>query len=300
MLTSLISLLLSCAGPPTAALTWREQWEILILTEDGGLIEGIASSGNTGMIKGEGQFRANRWFDGGTPIFFSMDGGPADIDVAPAHDAIRVGSALLGRFEDGDHWTLRFSNDAANAIVHIDPGGPRPPISTVMNTGGQWTLASAITHGRSHGWFTAGRRGGMFEGRAVALHRGGDGRPDLPRQTVVIMGPDVSIGIDQQGQQQLIWARIGDHDVPAADMRLNIADSGPITIDFRPGADLEITLEPSGLGGSVDTATGLLPPERWIAHVANLGLNRHVSRAKTTFSYSGKTHSVSAAIVQVN
>ena len=300
MLPSLLSRLLSCAGPPTAALTWREQWEVLILTEDGGIIEGLASAGNTGMFRGEGQFRANRWFKGDSPILFGMDGGPADIDISAAHDAVRVGSALMGRFEDGEHWTLRFSNDAANAIVHIDPGGPRPPLSTTMVNGGQWTLASAMTHGQSHGWFTAGRRGGIFEGQAVALHRGGDGRPDLPRQTVAIIGPGVSIGIDTQGDQRFIWARIGDLDVATNDLSVDIASTGEATLDFRPGTPLVINLTPTSVGGVSDIAAGLSAPERWLARSAGLGTTRHVHRATTTFDFQGSAHRASAIIVEVN
>ena len=67
-------LLLACNGSPSDALTWREQWEIIVITEDGGLIEGVASTGNTGMFRGEGQFRARRLFRKASPIIFEMDG----------------------------------------------------------------------------------------------------------------------------------------------------------------------------------------------------------------------------------
>ena len=59
MTTLFLTLLLSCtgAGTPTESLAWREQWEILVLTEDGGLIEGTAVVGNSGMFRGAGHFQ---------------------------------------------------------------------------------------------------------------------------------------------------------------------------------------------------------------------------------------------------
>ena len=296
---SLLCLLLSCAGPPTDALSWREQWEILILTEDGGIIEGIANTGNTGMYRGEGQFRANRWFTSGTPILFGMDGGPADVDVSSAHDAVRVGSALVGRFDDGEHWTMRFSNDEANAIVRIDPGGPQPPLSTGMSAEGQWTLASPISNGRSHGWFTAGRRGGMFEGKSVALHRGGDGRPPGPRQTVVIMGPRVSIGLDSHGSQRLAWARIGDLDLPTSGLTFSVSESGNGTLDFGPETALSIDLVPTGCSGTSEVHQDLSVLERLMADFSGLATSRTVRRAKTRFKLGEEEFSASAVIVDV-
>ena len=49
------------------------------------------------------------------------------------------------------------------------------------------------SNGRTHGWFTAGRRGGIFEGKTVTLHRGGDGHPRGGRETAVILGRDVRL-----------------------------------------------------------------------------------------------------------
>ena len=181
-----------------------------MLTEDGGLIEGTAVVGNSGMFRGAGHFRARRWFKGDSPILFEMDGGAADVDVAQTHDSVRIGSALIGRLEDGEHWSMRFSHEQANAIVRVDPGGPPPPMATGITESGQWTVSSPISNGRTHGWFTAGRRGGIFEGKTVTLHRGGDGHPRGGRETAVILGRVVSIGLDLQADRRLLWARVGD------------------------------------------------------------------------------------------
>jgi hypothetical protein len=283
-----IILLAGCAGPPTDAITWREQWELLILTEDGGLVDARVGVGNTGILRRQGHLRANRWSAVDSPILFGLDGGPGDVDVSDSHDAIRVGSALLGRYESGDNWTLRVSDDDANAIVHVNPGGPVPPMATSMDDSGQWTMTSPITHGAAHGWFTAGRRGGMFEGRAIALHRGGDGRPSGPRQAAFVLGTAISIGFDEQGDQRLAWARIGDMDVPMDDLRQTIDADGMHTLDFRPTADLEVRLRPNGVGGSLDVHDHLYAPEKVLAQAAGLLSYRTVLRADVELLHQGE------------
>ena len=202
MLSIGIMLLQACIGPPDQALNWRKQWELLILTEDGGMVDARISVGNTGILRRQGHLRANRWAAKDTPILFSLDGGPGDVDISDMHDAVRVGSTLLGRYETGDNWTLRISDDSANAIIHVDPGGPDAPMSTALEDHGQWTITAPITHGKAHGWFTAGRRGGMFEGRAIAIQRGGDGQPG-PRTAAFVLGDGVSIGLDAHEGQRL-------------------------------------------------------------------------------------------------
>ena len=293
-------LLLACNGSPSDALTWREQWEIIVITEDGGLIEGVASTGNTGMFRGEGQFQARRLFRKASPIIFEMDGGAADIDVSDAHDSVRIGSALVGRFEDGDHWTMRFAHEQANAIVRIDPGGPEPPMTTKMLDSGQWTVTTPISRGQTHGWFTAGRRGGMFEGTSIAFHRGGDGIPQTARETAVIMDSAVSIGIDRQGGQDLRWARIGDVDLPTDDLRLTLRTDGSGTLDFGPAVDLVIDLQPTGVGGESDALGHLLSPELQIAQMVGLRGERRLHRTRAKFSHDGTTYAVGGFTLQVD
>ena len=39
-------LLQACVGPPDQALNWRKQWELLILTEDGGMVDASGGVGD--------------------------------------------------------------------------------------------------------------------------------------------------------------------------------------------------------------------------------------------------------------
>ena len=302
-MTSLfLTLLLSCtgAGTPTESLAWREQWEILVLTEDGGLIEGTAVVGNSGMFRGAGHFRARRWFKGDSPILFEMDGGAADVDVAQTHDSVRIGSALIGRLEDGEHWSMRFSHEQANAIVRVDPGGPPPPMATGITESGQWTVSSPISNGRTHGWFTAGRRGGIFEGKTVTLHRGGDGHPRGGRETAVILGRVVSIGLDLQADRRLLWARVGDTDLPLDTVDLTIRTDGSAQIDFRPTLDLVIPITSTRVGGAVNALAHLSAPERAVAEAMGMTGERRVRRGEASFTLDGVEHRAPAVTVVVD
>lgn len=299
LFVSLLSAL-GCAGPPTDALTWREQWELFVLTEDGSLIEGRVATGNTGLYRGQGHFRANRWMPGTTPILFSMDGGPADVDVGDGHESVRVGSALLGQYEDGPHWTLRLAHEEANAIVHVDPGGPSVDMATSMDSNGQWTVAVPIAHGQAHGWFTAGRRGGKFEGRAIAIHRGGDGAMGQPRALVSAIGPGISIGLDQHGATRAAWAQIGDRQIPTDSLILTVNEQGQSVLDFRPMVDLVVTVTPSAIGGSFPGHTNLLAAERIIASAAGSFADRTVHRGRATVDFEGSNTTVNGLVLTVH
>ena len=140
----------------------------------------------------------------------------------------------------------------------------------------------------------------MFEGRAIALHRGGDGQPKTERQTAVLMGPDVSIGIDEQGGQQMQWARIGDLDLPLGDLKMTLHTNGGATVDFRPAVDLKIDLKPTGVHGASDAFEGLLPPERWIAERAGLRGNREIHRTRAQFTHDGTEYSVNGFTLRID
>ncbi|MEC8193285.1 MAG: hypothetical protein VX127_11165 [Myxococcota bacterium] len=290
---------LGCASAPTESLTWREQWELFVLTEDGSLIEGRVATGNTGLYRGQGHFTASRWMPGTTAIVFAMDGGPADVDVSDAHESVRVGSALLGRYEEGPHWTLRLAHEEANAIVHVDPGGPPVDLATSLVDGKQWTVAVPIANGDAHGWFTAGRRGGKFEGRALAVHRGGDGAIREPRTLVTALGNGISIGLDRQGTNRAGWARIGDRDIPTDRVVHATGARGESILDFRPQTDLVVTVTPGTIGGNFDGHAELLAGERLVAGAWGHRGDRRIRRGKAEVAFEGEDLVASGLVLEV-
>jgi hypothetical protein len=280
--------LLACGGSPSDSLLWREAWEVLISTTDSGVVDGRAAVGNTGLLRGQGHLNLDRWSTDESPMLYSIHGGPEDVDVSGTRDAVRIGSALIGRFETGENWTIRASSDAASAILHIDPGGPQPPIATGRIGDGQWTATAPITQGPVHGWYTAGKRGGLVEGLAIALHRGGDGRAEGPRRAAFAVSRDLTIGFDQQDAITLSWARVKDRDFPMEDARLSLSADGSARLDLRPSADLWIKFEPTGAGGQRDGLEHLLPPERLLAEASGHHAQRQVQRTSAVIHLEGK------------
>jgi hypothetical protein len=292
--------LLACSSTPSDALQWRESWEVLIATQDGGVVDVHAAVGNTGLLRGQGHLNLDRWSRSETPILYGLHGGPEDVDVAPGRDAVRVGTALMGRFETGENWTVRVSSAEANAILHIDPGGPQPPMATARVGDGQWTVTAPITQGPVHGWTTAGKRGGLVKGLAVALHRGGDARLDAPRRAAFAVGKSISIGFDLQGEVGLRWARVGDRDFPVDEGRLSWSSDGSARLDFRPAVDLWVELQVSEAGGIRDGMDHLLPPERWIASAASHRARREVRRATAMVHLEGSISRVPGILLRVD
>ncbi len=295
----LLWLVLGCSQAPTDALTWREAWEVLIATEDGGIIDAHASIGNSGMMRGEGRVHIDWWASGETPILYTIEGGPNDIDVSDARDAVRVGTALVGRYEEGDHWTVRAASDGANAILRINPGGIAPPMATALVGGGQWTISAPMTLGTAHGWYTAGKRGGMLQGRSVVLHRGGDGQPNGPRKGLFILGNEASIGIDQQGDLQLAWANIGGQDFDLTEVKLTTSANGEVQFDLRPAQALQVRVKPLPVGGMRDGHEHLLAPEQWAARSWGRGARRQIQRGIATISMNDREFRSPAILLSV-
>lgn len=292
--------ILGCSDRPTDSLLWRESWEVLIATQGGGLIDARATVGNTGLLRGQARLHLDRWSQTESPILYGVHGGPEDVDVSTARDAVRVGTTLIGRYESGENWTIRASSEEANAILHIDPGGPKPPMATGRIGDGQWTLTAPITQGPVHGWYTAGKRGGLVEGYAVALHRGGDGRAEGPRTAAFVVSPTISIGFDQQDDVSLRWARVDDRDFSIEDARLTQSADGSARLDLRPSADLWIQFEPSDAGGSTDGLDHLLPPERWVAKAASHTALRTIRRYTAVIHIEGTIRRSAGLLVVVD
>ena len=63
--------LLACLPPPH-----RDSWEILTLLENGQLFEARFTKGDTGILKGQGHLRVNRWIHRSTTMSFHLDTPP--------------------------------------------------------------------------------------------------------------------------------------------------------------------------------------------------------------------------------
>lgn len=284
---SLLVLVLSgCGGSPSDAVTWRESWEMVILTDQNRLIDARVTVGNTGVLKGQGHVQVDRWAPGEAPIQYGRTTAPSQTVRAPTGTAVTADADNL-TYGNG-RWTLSVRSDDASAVLHLgEDRGPEVAPSAVALDGGQWSTEAAITLGRAEGWIEAGKRGGKVSGRGVFLRRGGDGIPDGPRHAAFVLGPRVGIGVDRQGENLVAWATLDGVALDASDARITVEPDGAVQLDFTPAVDLVATLQPTRVNGTTDPHQHLTAPERALAGALVPMPLRQVTAAQAMVEYKG-------------
>ncbi len=188
----------ACA--PEAQLTWHEEWELLGLTRDGGLLDVTVAVGNTGTLRGEGRLRLDRAEPGSGRIRYRRAAGPEDTTVFAERQRVEIGEDRL-EAETG-RWALRVRSDDANAVLLLKPwaGVPRPDDTTLPAWGGTQRRSVPVAGGDLDGWIEAGKRGGQVEGAGVLVHRAGAGVLPWPRRTLAVLGgAGLVVWLEQQG-----------------------------------------------------------------------------------------------------
>lgn len=262
--------LAACARTPTAAITWRESWEILALTEDLGLLDLRGTVANTGLLRGQGTMRLDRCFSATSALAAGRDEAPANVAISPAHDAVQIGPDSL-RLESGGVWTGSISGPDGAARLQIRPSGEGLPPTSWMEGGGQWAISAPVTEGDMAGWAEAGERGGLLRGRAVVLHRGGDGVPRGGRLSAVVLGRGISAGLDAEGEGQQRWLRVDGATLDASAGAFSWQPKGRAILDFRPAAEVWISLRHPIAACSRDPLEHLFPVEQFFARLAGFG-----------------------------
>ena len=286
----------ACSSAPSQRVTWRESWEWLILTSRGQIVDARVTVGNTGLLRGQGHVRLNRWMEEGAPIVYRRLWAPGQTAVFPDRTRVRLGSDRMEM--ERLKWTLELHSDTTNAVVHLAPTDtlevkPSPTLTTT----GQWTTAASIAAGRASGWVEAGERGGQVDGRGVLLYRAGDGMVSGPRQTLVLMGADVSVGLDTQGDHTLAWVHLDGEELDATGARLAQTRDGWMA-EF-PRANLVIDLR----GRNPQGSDPLNPDEMFVGQLGRQFLGQPATRTiqavQATLSRPGGTTVAPGLLVQV-
>ena len=286
--------LLACGHRPEERVTWRERWEILGLPEDGGVVDVVASVGNTDLLRGQGHLHMDFWPASSSPVLLGRDTAPMATQWTPERDSVVLGTDRLARQKDGA-WMARFSDLEANSRVTVRPDGDALPPATWSVGGGQWGVEVLAPGGALAGWTEAGKQGGSLVGRAVVLHRGGDGLPRGERVTVVLEGRGVSAGLDREAGGGVAWAQ--GRALAQDDIKLQMDLQGRTTVDFRPQVDLWAALRLREAGGLREPSSTLLGPERWLYTTLGLEPPRALRRALAEVHVGADTWDVPALIL---
>lgn len=271
------------AGPPGSAITWRESWTILGVTDEGGAVFMEAGAHNLGLLRGQGALDLVRQLPGEGALPFRLQVAPVETRVAADHRGVALGPHYVGQDDGG--WSADLLDPDARARLRLTSVGGAPARDAWLEGGGQWRSEVSVVHGRLVGAVTADERGGPLSGWGVALHGGGDGRPALPRDLVVVAGATGSVGVEQWGAGRVAWARLDGQDLPVGDARMSL-DNGLYTIDFNPTVDLVVSARRQapvalGLGGA------LTAPERWLFTRMSWPTARTIGSLQATLRYRG-------------
>lgn len=296
LVLSLSQSLAGCTAAPSDRLTWRETWELIILTGSGQIVDARMTVGNTGLLRGQGHLRLDRWADGTSPIHHHRRAAPGETGVWPERERVRMGADLLDL--ERHTWTLRVQSDDAQAVIHLAPTeGLKVAPAVGMTATGQWSMTASVPTGRASGWVEAGKRGGEVDGRGFLLYHGGDGMPRGPRRSLLLQGGDLSVGLEEHGDLNLAWLHTGGVALDATGARL--AETREGWMASFPEAETTITLVGRDVGGSSLVRTDLVGPE----HVGPWALGqrdtRTVQAVQATVTRPGSTQIVPGVLIQV-
>jgi hypothetical protein len=271
------------AGPPAAAVSWRESWTILGVTDEGGAVFVEGGAHNQGLLRGQGNLDLLRQMPGDGVLPFRLRVAPIETVLDPEHRGIGLGPHWVGQDDAG--WSANLLDADARARLRLSPVSPATAGDTWLEGGGQWRSEVPVVHGRLVGAVTADERGGPLSGWGVALHSGGDGRPALPRHLVVVVGASASLGVEQWGDGRVAWARIDDVELPVGDVRMSL-DNGVYTIDFNPAVDLVVSARQQA-AFAFGVGDALVAPERWAFRLMSWPTARSVGGLQATLRYQG-------------
>jgi hypothetical protein len=288
-----IALLLACARAPQDALTWREGIELLGILDGQGVLDSRVTIGNTGILRGQGRLRVDRWSATEDPISFSQHAAPQQI----LRD--RDGIAMLedGVTRDGGLWRLRVVDESFSALIEVMPSSEVHPEAAWLEGERQWTVAAEVGMGRLSGWLSAGERGGAVRGVGVVLRRGGDGVPGLPRSAVYVLDDRVNIGQDAHGGGMLRWAVIDGEAVDVADLTADLSAARPSL--SLPSAELRVTLHPWRWDGWSNPLDHLMGIEALIGGLVMERPMRRIRAARAEIRLRGEVLSGPALLLDV-
>ncbi len=282
-------ILLSCEGEASPA--WRERYEWLVLTNQGGVIDATFQVGNTGLERGEGVLELRRSQPGaeGSALRGVIPSGA--LERSP--DGRRIGQGNEGLLLREGVWGLRHGEAESNALLQLKVD---PLVRAIEGGDTRWRMTVPVPVGEATGWIEDHGQGGPIEGRGVLLHHGGTALWPGPRLGVFLLDDTLCLGLDRQGDRQTAWAFRDGEPLDAADARVE-EDGEGLLLTF-PSARIEarITLRPARVVSNASLR--LSPPERWL--IGGEGAwERELRAAQAMVSQGAGTQRVPALVLRV-
>lgn len=221
--------LLACLPPAQ-----RESLEVLAFLEDGQLFEARFTKGDTGILKGQGYIRVNRWIHRSTTMSFHMNLPPQLSSLT--QDGADFFTHQLYRQED--IWKLQMRSDEFNASVYFRPQS----IDSVVEQNENWNIDLIHPNLEAVGWTTAEERSALLKGSAALFRRSGTALLESERY--------LFLGYDSQNYWGAEWSN-------QASFGWGMVDQ----ISYR-SQDVDIQSTPEGIEIKSADKTVIFKPER--------------------------------------
>ncbi|MEC7240013.1 MAG: hypothetical protein VXW32_02140 [Myxococcota bacterium] len=284
-------LLAACFGPEGGS-HYQDQWMVLGLNSDSSILDVRLSTGNSGMLAGGGQVRAD-WVslqDGG--LGYARQGLRPDVTVSTG--GIAIGPDSLKN--QSDEWVLRIQSGELDSRVQLT----NTLLEAPQSLDNDWRM-STLFAGPMQGVIRAQNQSALLQGYAVGIRAWGTTPPSLAgktRRSAFVLAEDLAIGIDQVGSQATGFAVVAGQQLDASTAMLR-KDEGIYVLDFQPAADLEVRITPRKPHRQTSPWDHLYAIERWIASL-RYGRPVHRVRAGQASVRLGDRQLEARAVIAVN
>ncbi|MFH1464565.1 MAG: hypothetical protein ABIO70_09265 [Pseudomonadota bacterium] len=291
-------LLAGCAAAPSARLTWRETWELVAATDDGLLIEASVSQANTGLLRGQADLQVTIFPPRESAVVLHRTVPPQLVRFEPDRGELRLDQDHLDR--SNGTWTLdiREGREALDATLHLAPGLPELPPTTLVEGARQWQLGAPVPLGEITGAWRAGEQGGLLRGEGMLVRQSSDTWPGVrpPRTEVYLFGMHHTLAVRTVGDAALCWLTGGD-EVRVGHRAALRWESPRLGVDLAPDLPVSATIRLSPHTVQTEPWEHLLPFERLIARATVGWPLRTWERGNAQLTVDGVEEPATALIV---
>ena len=186
---------LACSLP-----SHRESLELIAMLDNGQIFEARFTKGNTGIYKGQGHVRINRWIKRGTPMSYHID-IPAELNEIDEKGVNFFGHRM---YQENDIWQLYIRSEEYNVSGQLRPQN----VEAISIKQDDWNVDVLYPHAKLLGWSSAMGRSGVLRGEAVLFHRYGTDLLQGERQFILAYDSQNHFGVEYSNLGQQSWGKI--------------------------------------------------------------------------------------------
>lgn len=181
------------------------------MTDHGMAIDATLTSGNLGLLKGQGHLAVALMPRRESPLNLRRHGAPSSVEISERGDSVRLLGNSLSRQADGWLLEVREGREALDATIQLQAveNMPAERLSPMTMVSGerQWIVGCEMPRANLNGAWRSGLRGDLLRGEAILLRRAGDALPgpELDRLSIYAFDPSFVLGIERTGEQVFAW-----------------------------------------------------------------------------------------------